>query len=41
MSDPNILPKITSDEIDPSDTKREESERNRELEENRPPHHEG
>jgi hypothetical protein len=41
MSDPNILPKLTKDEIDPRDEDIEERERNRELEENRPPHHEG
>ena len=41
MSDPNILPKLTKDEADPRDEDIEERERNRELEENRPPHHEG
>ena len=41
MSDSNILPKVRKDEVDPAESKREESERNRELEENRPPHHEG
>ena len=40
MSDPNILPKVTKDEVDPRDKKKEESERDRELLENRPPHHE-
>ena len=41
MSDPNILPKLAKDEIDPRDEESEERERNRELEESRPPHHEG
>ena len=40
MGDSNILPKVTKDEVDPVDKKKEESERDRELLENRPPHHE-
>jgi hypothetical protein len=40
MSDSNILPNVAKDEIDPKDKKSEESERERELLDNRPPHHE-
>ena len=39
MSDSNILPKVTNDEVDPADAKKEACERDRELLENRPPHH--
>ena len=41
MSDPNILPKVTSDEIDPKEKLEDANSRDRDLEDNRPPHHEG
>ena len=40
MSDPNILPKVTSDEVDPSDESDNKKAREKELLENRPPHYE-
>jgi len=40
MSDPNILPKVTSDEVDPSDESDNKKARDREILENRPPHYE-
>ena len=40
MSDPNILPKVTSDEVDPSDAVDSKKSRDQEILENRPPHYE-
>jgi hypothetical protein len=40
MSDPNILPKVTSDETDPRDESENKSARDKEILENRPPHYE-
>jgi hypothetical protein len=37
MSDPNILPKITQDEIDPRED--DGLKRDQEIEGDRPPHH--
>ena len=40
MSDPNILPKKTKDEMDPSDELDNKKSRDSEILENRPPHYE-
>ncbi len=37
MSDPNILPKVTQDEIDPRED--DDSQRDNEIEDDKPPHH--
>lgn len=37
MSDPNILPKVTQDEIDPRED--DDSQRDNEIENDKPPHH--